>query len=184
MRYLLAIIFLGIFGSSSAWSALTHDIAIADFTNVNNDPELDNYTRSIPMLIFAHLANSQKLSLVQRHELDKLLGAWTAGFAPHELMQKLQAAGVPAGAVQQYNELMDEDPQIKHRRTFGKLARSAAMENISHLDVPWNFAKTRRDIMPIPKLGEHTMPICEELLAMPDEEFVELLMKGVLEVAD
>ena len=105
-------------------------------------------------------------------------------FQPKEVMLKLQAAGVPAGVVQEYNEIMDEDPQLKHRQTFVKLKHSAAMENFSHLNLCWQFSKTKRKVLPIPKLGEHTSTICEEILQMPDEEFIDLLNKGALEVAD
>ena len=73
LRHLFAVILLSVLVNSSVWSALTRDIGIADFTNVNKNPELENYTRAIPTLIFTHLANSQKLSLVDRQELDKML---------------------------------------------------------------------------------------------------------------
>jgi len=64
---------LCILGSSSAWSALARDIGIADFSNITKSQEIENYRKAIPTLIFTTLANSQKLSLVTRQELDKLL---------------------------------------------------------------------------------------------------------------
>jgi len=73
LKYLWIAILLSVLGNSSAWPALTRDIAIADFTNVTKSPELEDYTRAIPTLIFTHLASSQKLSLVDRKELDKIL---------------------------------------------------------------------------------------------------------------
>ena len=64
---------LCIFGSSAALSASICDIGIADFTTITRNPELAEYTRAIPTLIFTHLANSQRLSLVNRQDLDKIL---------------------------------------------------------------------------------------------------------------
>jgi len=49
------------------------DIAIADFANISKEPKLNEFSKSIPEWIFNHLANSQKLSLVTRNQLEALL---------------------------------------------------------------------------------------------------------------
>jgi TolB-like protein len=72
-KYLSIIAIISLIISMPAWSALDRDIAIADFTNVSKASELNQYIRSIPLLIFTELAKSQKLSLVSRQELDKIM---------------------------------------------------------------------------------------------------------------
>lgn len=49
-----------------------------------------------------------------RGEIDEIISAWTRGRPPHEAARRLQAAGVPAGAVQLVSELLT-DPQLKAR---------------------------------------------------------------------
>jgi benzylsuccinate CoA-transferase BbsF subunit len=56
--------------------------------------------------------------------LDARLAAWTAAFAPYELMAGLQAAGVPAGVVQDPAALL-RDPQLAHRGHFVRVAHPA-----------------------------------------------------------
>ncbi|MEX2228805.1 MAG: CoA transferase [Dehalococcoidia bacterium] len=50
-----------------------------------------------------------------RDALDTHVAAWTCERAPHAVMDALQAAGVPAGAVQDTRDLVDRDPQLAHR---------------------------------------------------------------------
>jgi len=83
LRYLLTIALLIFLGNTLVWSAsplppvtkggIKGGIGIADFTNVTKKPELDDYTRAVPELILTHLAQSQKLSFVDRQELDKII---------------------------------------------------------------------------------------------------------------
>ena len=46
-------------------------------------------------------------------ELDALIGAWTAQQDAYELMARLQHAGVPAGVVQDGEDLQQRDPQLE-----------------------------------------------------------------------
>ena len=55
--------------------------------------------------------------LAHAHAIDEHLGAFTVRYIPHVLMQLLQDAGVPAGAVQRSSDHL-EDPQLAHRRFF------------------------------------------------------------------
>jgi len=98
LKYLWIIVLLSILGSSSAWSALTRDIGIADF--VNRTPsiaELNEPTKSIPTLIFTYLARSQKLSLVDRQALntmlDEMMLAQTGVVDPETAAQVGRAVG-------------------------------------------------------------------------------------------
>lgn len=55
--------------------------------------------------------------LARSSELDARIGAWTAGMDAYELMAALQEAGVEAGVVQTFADLLD-DPQLAHREHF------------------------------------------------------------------
>ncbi len=59
--------------------------------------------------------------VARQDDLDAHLGQWTKNFDQHELMHRLQAAGVPAGAVQNSHDLTEIDQQIAHRGTFFEL---------------------------------------------------------------
>ena len=56
-------------------------------------------------------------------ELDGLIAQWTLGLAAEDVMNLLQQAGVPAGVVQNDQDLLEKDPQLKERgyyRVFSK----------------------------------------------------------------
>jgi TolB-like protein len=72
LRY-FSIILLMTLGSYPAWSASIDYTGVADFTNLSDNPDLDNYTRAIPTLIMTHLASTQKFSFVDRQALNEIL---------------------------------------------------------------------------------------------------------------
>ncbi len=112
--------------------------------------------------------------------LDAILSKWTAGWDKHELMAKLQAEGVDAGAVQNGRDVL-EDPHLKGRHFFWK-QDSPSVGPFSYLGEPFTLSDTpARPRMPAPALGEHTEHVCCELLGMSSDEFVELLAKGAFE---
>ena len=46
-------------------------------------------------------------------DLDSLVGQWTRNLDPYECMERLQAAGVPAGVCQTAEDRCDHDPQLR-----------------------------------------------------------------------
>lgn len=48
-------------------------------------------------------------------ELDAHLSEWTARYPKFDLMYQLQQAGVPCGALQSMEDLLERDPQLQHR---------------------------------------------------------------------
>jgi len=113
-------------------------------------------------------------------DIDAFLSQWTAGITALEVMNKMQAAGVPAGVVKNAEELY-EDPQLRDRNLFWTIKHSEIGE-FTHLGTSFELSKTPgKPRMPSPGLGEHTEYVCTEILGMTDEEFVELLQKGVFE---
>ena len=91
----------------------------------------------------------------------------------------MQAAGVPAGVVESGEDL-DVDPQLNHRGHYCKLdhPEMGCCRFRSH---SIKMSLFPREVTRSPCLGEHTEYIMTKLIGLSDEEFVELLNKGVFE---
>jgi crotonobetainyl-CoA:carnitine CoA-transferase CaiB-like acyl-CoA transferase len=115
----------------------------------------------------------------QRDLIDRKLGEFTAQHAPRTLMERLQAAGVPAGMVQRSSDHL-EDPQLRHRRFFRPLQHPEMGE------VPYEghqFSIAGYDSgprMPAPCLGEHSIQVLQEILGYDDEALARIAASGAL----
>jgi len=113
-------------------------------------------------------------------ELEKLVGEWTRGRNAEELCAALQAAGVPAGVVQNAQDLLDRDEHMKARGYYqyvdhpeaGREAHDGPAAVLS--ETPGYIA------VPAPLLGEHTMDVCERIIGLTVDEIADLLAEGVL----
>ena len=113
-------------------------------------------------------------------ELNKLIEAWTVNFTPEEVMSQMQANGIAAGVVQNAKELY-LDPQLKQRGYFWQL-NHPVLSSFPHLSQASRLSKTpATPKTPAPCLGEHTEYVCTQVLAMSDEEFLELYRTGVFD---
>jgi benzylsuccinate CoA-transferase BbsF subunit len=149
---------------------------------VSSDEEWMNLCREIgrPELVedlrFNTLANRKK----NEDELNRLIGDWTVNYTAEEIMVRLQAAGVPAGVVENTADAYN-DPQLRKRNIYWPMNHSE-MGNFTHLGQSFQLSKTpAKAYSPSPLLGEHTEQICTEMLGMSDEEFVNLMQEGVFE---
>ena len=117
--------------------------------------------------------------VARRALIDRELAAFTAAQEPHALMQRLQAAGVPAGVVQRSRDLL-ADPQLRHRRFFRPLTHTEMGE------VPYEGHQFRiRDydngpLAPAPCLGEHSIQVLQEVLGFSDEDLARVAASGAL----
>jgi benzylsuccinate CoA-transferase BbsF subunit len=115
-------------------------------------------------------------------ELDELVTQWTLQRPPEEVMLLMQQAGVPAGVVQDGEDVLVNDPHLKSRNHYIYLdhpetGRSAYDSFAYHLsETPGKLSR------PAPRLGEHTEYVCKEVLGMDDEEFTDLLVEEVIEI--
>lgn len=122
------------------------------------------------------------LLLRKRNEdkLEKLLSKWTVNYDAEELMSKLQAAGVPAGSVEN-GEDIHQDPQLAHRHYLWELDHPEIGKH-SYEAPPFIFSKTPAELNKAgPCLGEDTEYVCTEILGIPDDRFIELMTQGVFE---
>ena len=119
----------------------------------------------------ARLQNEPKLKLV----LQRLFGQ-----APlAQWMDRLRAAGVPAGPVRSIAEAVDS-PEMKERGIIGTAPHSG-VGTVPNLRLPMAMSGTPL-IAPrgAPVLGEHTHSVLAELLHYKAEQIAELEKKGVI----
>ncbi|HYF20566.1 MAG TPA: CoA transferase [Ramlibacter sp.] len=115
-----------------------------------------------------------------RGELDRRVAEWTAEHDAQELTRKLQAAGVPVGAVQDAHDVTRVDPQLAHRGHWVRLPHAEMGDSIYN-NLPFRFSRTPvRPQRGAPLLGEHTREILHELLELSDAEIDELEAEQVL----
>ena len=111
-------------------------------------------------------------------ELETLIAQRTAHRTVEELVDALRNEGVAASIVQNGQDLMEQDAQLRHRKTFLEKAHPE-MGKCTVQQPPFRFSKTGPELKTPPCLGEHTEYVCTELLGLSDEDFVTLGGKGV-----
>ena len=114
-----------------------------------------------------------------RDRIDRHLREFTRQHEPRVLMERLQAAGVPAGMVQRSSDHL-EDPQLRHRRFFRPLHHPEMGE------VPYEGHQFRIEgydngpRFPAPCLGEHSIHVLQEILGYGDEDLARIAASGAL----
>jgi crotonobetainyl-CoA:carnitine CoA-transferase CaiB-like acyl-CoA transferase len=111
--------------------------------------------------------------------LDALVGGWTSGRSPEEVMETLQAAGVRAGAVERLSDVFS-DPQMAARGVFQELPH-AELERFHYIAPPYILSETPSEQRPSPLLGEHNDLVYREILGLSGEEIERLTAEGVIE---
>jgi crotonobetainyl-CoA:carnitine CoA-transferase CaiB-like acyl-CoA transferase len=117
-------------------------------------------------------------------ELDGRVEAWTATRDRYDVMELLQRAGVPAGAVQDAADRVERDPQLAARGHFTTLA-STEVGELPLEGVPFDLSATpphtggtiRRGP---PDLGEDCDDILRDVLDLSDAEIATLHDSGAL----
>ncbi|MEK7352948.1 MAG: CoA transferase, partial [Chloroflexota bacterium] len=105
---------------------------------------------------------------------------WTVRHPAEEVMNTLQAAGVPAGVVQNAEDIVDKDPQLRHWEML-PIREHPELGAALHAGWPVHFSDGLVDVRAAPCLGEHTEYVCRELLGMSDGEFMEFINSGASE---
>ena len=109
-------------------------------------------------------------------ELDEQLGRWTRERDPHELAEALQSAGIEAGPVQTYDDLL-KDPQLAHRGHFETLRHPHLGEmQFEHYAIRLTEQPSRLEV-PGPDLGEQTEAVLCALLGFDRAEVARLRLK-------
>lgn len=112
--------------------------------------------------------------------LEALVGEWTRPRNAEEVMEALQAAGVPAGVVQNAQDMLERDPHMKARGYYEYLDHPET--GLAAYDGPAaRLSETpAHHRAPAPLLGEHTMDVCERIIGLTGDEIADLLAEGIL----
>ena len=113
-------------------------------------------------------------------DLDRLVETWTAGLSPREVMDRLQAVGVPAGVVQSGSDLAS-DPQLLERGFFRGVPDARGEPQVIE-SAPYKLSRTpggaRRAA---PEFGEHQDYVLRDILGMSDDELADAAIAGAFE---
>jgi benzylsuccinate CoA-transferase BbsF subunit len=144
----------------------------------------DDWQRLAHLLERPDLASDPALTTAAGRRLaadriDAAIAAWTRRYDPHEAMELLQAAGIPAGAVQTAADLW-RDPHLAAR---GKLIRLSHPElgQVTVNGPSFRLSATPPAVRRPPLLGEDTEAVMRELLGMDEEELVNAYLDEVLQ---
>jgi crotonobetainyl-CoA:carnitine CoA-transferase CaiB-like acyl-CoA transferase len=118
------------------------------------------------------------------NELDHHLTSFTAGCDRYDLMNRLQARGIPAGVVQKAPDRFDHDPQLKARGYYVDLPHS----EIGTWPVegfPATLSRSPADVggmtrRAAPKLGEDNAFVYGELVGLSAADMTALAEEGVI----
>jgi crotonobetainyl-CoA:carnitine CoA-transferase CaiB-like acyl-CoA transferase len=112
-------------------------------------------------------------------ELDGLLGQWTVQHVPEEIAKLLQEAGVPAGVVQDAEDL-SKDPQLIAREFFVHLRHPTLGETISDAS-PIKFKESSTiGWKAAPLLGEDNRYVYMDLLGLTESKLFSYIERGII----
>lgn len=112
--------------------------------------------------------------------LDARLESWTRELDPYDVMYLLQAAGVPAGVVQNQRDKSERDPQL-HARGFYQTADHPNLGPHAYEGLPAHFERSTWQIRRgAPLLGEHTAAVYGDLLGRTDTELADLAAEAAI----
>jgi len=117
-------------------------------------------------------------------ELDGLVEIWTEQRDRYEVMELLQRAGVPAGAVQDAADRLDRDPQLAARGHFTPLV-STEVGELPLEGVPFTLSATPPDAGGVihrgpPDLDEDRDYVLRDVLGLDDGDVARLDASGAL----
>ena len=118
--------------------------------------------------------------LTRVDEVEAAVAAWTSERTREEVTECLQAEGIEAVPVQDWQDLLD-DPQLAERGHFERLSHDVLGEcwyqhnGFRLSDAPARYQR------PAPILGEHTHEVLSDLLGLSEEKIAEFKQSGGVE---
>ncbi len=114
-------------------------------------------------------------------ELDSLINAWTTSQKAENVMKAMQDAGVAAGVVQTGEDVLDKDPQLKHRGLFAELEYPGIGKYRAQTGTHFLMSKYQVEMKPAPTMGQHNEYVMKDILGMPAAEYDLLVKEGVID---
>ena len=114
--------------------------------------------------------------------IDPIIAAWMVDFSKTDAMERLQAAGVRAGAVFDARD-MHVNPHAKARGLLEtvQFPPERGIGRRSIIGRPWRLSKTPLSVRgPAPMLGEHNREVVQGILGYDDARYAELEHAGIV----
>jgi CoA:oxalate CoA-transferase len=115
--------------------------------------------------------------------LQPIIEGWMAGKARAEVVDMLNAAGVPAGPVYSARDVFN-DAHFRQRKMLMAIDDPEVGPYISARTTPHLSAASEICANPAPSLGQHTRFILQELLAYTPDEVDQLVTAGIVATGD
>ena len=115
-------------------------------------------------------------------ELDRIIAAWTSTQDQYQVMEKLQAAGVPAGPVLNARGLL-ADPHFRARGFFETVEHAPAtgLGSREYIGRGWKLSRDNVAVGgPAPQLGEHNDYVLHEVLGLSKNEIDSLQQEELI----
>jgi len=113
-----------------------------------------------------------------KNEIDDLVMPWTRQRTKDEAMELIGRAGVPAGAVFDFNEL-SENPDFEQREIFQWIDHPT-LGRVKMLAWPVKMSGNNVSLEAAPLLGQHTETVLSEWLGLSSDEILELSRTGAI----
>jgi len=122
--------------------------------------------------------------LAHADELDAGISAWTRERDDIQVMDLLQRAGVPAGAVQDTRDQHERDPHLAARGFFEELEHYKK-GRVTATGIPLGLGPRTRPRLPAgAALGQDNTYVFREILGLSADEFREHVEAGAIEMSD
>jgi benzylsuccinate CoA-transferase BbsF subunit len=113
--------------------------------------------------------------------LDRIVAAWTSTQDKWEIARLLQSRGVAAAPVETLAEMVDKDPQLRHRNHYQRLRQPSEPDFELTVD---GEAVHLEGVNPVvtraPMMGEHNEHMLRDLAGLSEAEFDALVLAGVI----
>ena len=150
-------------GSDEQWESLCK---LMTQPSLAEDPRFDNL-----------------LTRIKNHdELDNIIKDWTTGYKKYQLMEMMQAVGIPAGPVFNGRDT-HLDPHFKSRGFLEEVTypEERGVGTRPFIGRPYKMSKSPIRIKgPAPALGQHNAPVLKALLGMDPEYYSALENEGII----
>ena len=110
-------------------------------------------------------------------EVDEIVASWTRQRTKHEAMAQLSAVGVPAGAVLDTQELIDE-PSFRQRGILQTMTHGE--RKMTMPTWPVRFDGVPSEVKSAPLLGEHTEEVLADWLGLDAAAVAGLRQDGIV----
>jgi benzylsuccinate CoA-transferase BbsF subunit len=112
-------------------------------------------------------------------EIDALIAVWTRERDAWQVMHYLQERGIAAGVVEDLEDMVVRDPHLRILHFRALSDAEGAVSYTTH-GQPAKFDGRQPELARPPLQGEHNEYVIKELLGLSDEDYVALLVDGVL----